>query len=436
MDFIFTLPAIVKILSILCLIILFIKLKLPLGLSLLVGGIFLGATFKMSPTQYLTAFLKGIFSSETINLVVVIVGILILSSALSVSGRLDRIVESFKRIFGESRITLVTFPALIGLLPMPGGAVFSAPMVGAITDKSSLTPVQKTVINYWFRHIWEYWYPLYPGAILAISLSKLPAWKFMLMNFPMTLMALGAGYLIILRKLSLSDKKHRDYSWINIKRFLIELIPILTVIFCMFFLGMLFSKAETLLKVESDFFNKAPIIIGLILSFMWVEYNDRLGWVKIKGILMKKNIWEMAFLVLGLMIFKSVLTESGAVVTMKKEFLDYNIPVLPLIMMIPFIGGLVTGIAVGFVGVSYPIVVSLIMGLGIAPSDTGHLFFISYVAGYTGMMLSPVHLCLLLTKDYFKSGMFRVYTDYLLPTILLTLIPAAIMFFIYRSMQI
>ncbi len=436
MAFILGLPSIIKIFLILGIIVGALKIKIPLWVSLLMGGVFLSFLFSMSAFGYFKAAYTGTVSFETINLIVVIVGILILSNTLSISGRLDRIVISFKKIVGESRISLVTFPALIGLLPMPGGAVFSAPMVGAITDKSDLSPTQKTVINYWFRHIWEYWYPLYPGAILAILLSKIPTYKFMIMNFPMTFAALGAGYLIILHKISLSDKKYRNYSRQNIKDFLIQLLPILIVISSLLILGIAFSQAEKLFKFKSPLLEKIPILIGLVLSFSWIVYSDKLEWKKIKPVFFKKSIYEMAFLVLGLMIFKKVLGDSGAIESIKDELLEYKIPMISLIMALPFIAGFVTGIAVGFVGVSYPIVISLIATLQIPVENCGHLFFIAYVSGFTGMMLSPVHLCLLLTKDYFKSGMLSIYMKYLIPISLLALLPSFLLFYIYKIFQI
>lgn len=436
MEWLIGLPALIKIFLILGVIVFANKLKLPLGLALIVGGIVLALFFKMSPLGYFNSAISGIFSLETISLLIVVVGILILSNTLSISGRLDRIVSSFKDIVGESRISLVTFPSLIGLLPMPGGAIFSAPMVGGITENSSLNPTQKTVINYWFRHIWEYWYPLYPGAILAITLSKLPPWKFMTMNFPMTFAALAAGYYLILRKISLGDKKYRDYSKEKMRKFLFELIPIIIVISSLFLFGIAISEMEQAFKFKSQFLEKCPIFIGLIISFIWIIISDKLKWDKIKSVLFKKTIWEMGFLVLGLMIFKAILTQSGAVETIKNELLKYNIPIISLIMILPFIAGLVTGIAVGFVGVSYPIVISLIATMNLPVEKTGHLFFIAYVFGYTGMMLSPVHLCLLLTKDYFKAGLLSVYTRYLLPITILALIPSFFLYMIYKYFQI
>jgi hypothetical protein len=34
---------------------------------------------------------------------------------------------------------------------------------------------------------------------------------------------------------------------------------------------------------------------------------------------------------------------------------------------------------------------------------------LAYGAGFSGVMLSPVHLCLIVTKDYFKASFKKIY---------------------------
>jgi hypothetical protein len=62
----------------------------------------------------------------------------------------------------------------------------------------------------------------------------------------------------------------------------------------------------------------------------------------------------------------------------------------------------------GFTGASFPLVVGLMAapGSGLTPLAT---LVLAYGFGYMGMMLSPVHLCLLVTRDYFSSSMLAIY---------------------------
>ena len=57
---------------------------------------------------------------------------------------------------------------------------------------------------------------------------------------------------------------------------------------------------------------------------------------------------------------------------------------------------------------------------------------LAFSMGYAGMMLSPVHLCFLLTVDYFSTSLIKVYR-YLVPCVLCVM---AYGILLYQSLQI
>ena len=75
-------------------------------------------------------------------------------------------------------------------------------------------------------------------------------------------------------------------------------------------------------------------------------------------------------------------------------------------MIIPFIAGLTTGIALGMVGASFPIIVQL---AGAEPTTTALLSIaiLGYASGHVGQLVSPVHVCLLVTNKYFATSVVR-----------------------------
>jgi hypothetical protein len=81
--------------------------------------------------------------------------------------------------------------------------------------------------------------------------------------------------------------------------------------------------------------------------------------------------------------------------------------------LLPFLAGILTGITVGFVGVSFPILLALLETGGY---DISHIV-LAYGMGFVGVLLSPVHLCLLVTKDYFKAKFDKVYRSLLIPVL-------------------
>jgi hypothetical protein len=73
-----------------------------------------------------------------------------------------------------------------------------------------------------------------------------------------------------------------------------------------------------------------------------------------------------------------------------------------------------TGLTVGFVGITFPLLLPL-MGVA-APSPA--LVALAFGSGFAGVMLSPVHLCYVLTCDYFQADIARVYHRLFLPSAL------------------
>ena len=124
MEILEAIPALVRVGIVLAAILVLQGLRLHIGLSLLAGSVCLGVLFTMGPGAYLQAAVAGVDSVESIFLMILVGGILVLSNAMNACGQIQRLVESFRALVGESRIMLVAFPAMIGLLPMPGGRCF------------------------------------------------------------------------------------------------------------------------------------------------------------------------------------------------------------------------------------------------------------------------------------------------------------------------
>ena len=117
---------------------------------------------------------------------------------------------------------------------------------------------------------------------------------------------------------------------------------------------------------------------------------------------------KMIYMVAGILIFKGVLEDSGAVERLSREMLDWQIPLISIAMLLPFIVGLVGGITIAFVGATFPILVSLVHSLGQADLMLPYMM-LALVSGFAGVLISPLHLCLLLSNEYFETDLVAVY---------------------------
>lgn len=90
----------------------------------------------------------------------------------------------------------------------------------------------------------------------------------------------------------------------------------------------------------------------------------------------------------------------------RSELNAFGIPLLLLIFLIPFISGVTTGITVGYVGASYPVIFRL-LGMDPGPGVLFSTIVLTHTSGYLGMIFSPIHVCLIVTNEYFKTGLWE-----------------------------
>jgi integral membrane protein (TIGR00529 family) len=402
------------------------RLRVQLSLSLLIGSLLLALLTGLGLEAWIRGAVSAITSLQTLSLAAIIGLILIMSRLMEGSGHMKRLVDSFARLSRDARIVGSVMPALIGLLPMPGGALFSAPMVETSLNQHGVSGEQKTVLNYWFRHIWEYWWPLYPGVVLVIALLGVDTWRFITFMAPLTLLSVVAGVIFILLPLGRIESPREGHpTWSDIKGFVWEIMPILVVILVILLLVGT-TKFLHLFDINIKISGVTSILPGLLAAILWVCLVNRIPLHQFRAASLDKRALPLLFLIFTIMIFKTIMTESHAVLQVRDEMMTYKIPVLVVIMILPFISGIITGIAMGFVGASFPLIIPLFHTA--QTLDYMAYAALAYTFGYMGMMLSPVHLCLLVSKDYYKASLMKSYAR-LLPPVVMVLIGVVVLFF-------
>ena len=228
----YSIPVLVKIFCVFGLILVMNRARLTLSLCMLFGAAVLALWMRMPAMDLIRSISYSLAHLQTVSLVVIVGTNLIISRLMKESGHLERIGACLSKLSGDDRTAGSVMAALIGLLPMPGGALFSAPMVASAFNNRSISGEAKTAINYWFRHIWEYWWPLYPGVVLAVALLEVPTWKFMAFMAPMTGVTVLAGIYLILKPLGgrPSNSVEGGVRAAGIRSFLWEIMPVTVVV--------------------------------------------------------------------------------------------------------------------------------------------------------------------------------------------------------------
>jgi Uncharacterized conserved protein len=418
-----TIPAFVKVgCSFLGMLVLY-QFGMPLGFSILfwAGMLTLWTGAGLAGLHYQAS---SFLMPQNYFLLVAIFLLLFFTEALSATGKMKRTIDALTEWFTSKRLLLGGLPALVGLLPMPGGALFSAPLVASVDGHREILPAHKAAINYWFRHVWEYWWPLYPGVLLSVKYSGLPLGVFFLVQMPFTVAAILGGYFFILRGVKKETNGRTQNARLDMRSAGSTLVPIGLLVI----VSMAGSMLLPHLGVATELASLVAMVAGLVLGLVVIFNKNGTAFRTSLRMLRTKNTWFMMVLILGIQAFAGILKcpldldlQKTAVLTlvsqMQNEFMAMGIPILLVMAIIPFISGAVTGVAFGFVGASFPIVFAFI-----GQNQPMHVIIattvFAYGCGYIGMILSPLHVCLVVTNEYFKTGLFSMYRYIVVPALI------------------
>jgi hypothetical protein len=362
--------------------------KVSLWLSLLLATFLLGILFRLPLLKISTDVVSSVIDTKTLLIIGAFVSILFFSNLLKETGRMNQILEGFRSTLKDIRLVIALLPAIIGLIPIVGGALVSAPMVVEGSDELKLSPERRAFINYWFRHLWEYVLPTYPALVLAGSLIGIPLRKLCWLNLPLTPTAILSGILVGYWGVSRSTKEYDHLSK---------------------------GRAISIL-----FKNLAPLLFALILVVGFkVELVYAFG-VTIAGMIILFRIEgekvvrgfkgsigvELLLAVAFVMGFKKVLESSQAIPVVSQTLSSFGIPLWLIAVLIPLLVGVMTGVTIAPVGIGFPILIPLLQ----THPDFHYYMMLAFAGGIGGVLLSPLHLCLVLTKEYFRAdwkGMYR-----------------------------
>jgi hypothetical protein len=160
------------------------------------------------------------------------------------------------------------------------------------------------------------------------------------------------------------------------------------------------------------------LILALLLAIGWVWQANAMPRAACWAILRQPELLKMIYMVGAILVFKGVLEDGGAVKALSEEMLRWRIPLTPIAVLLPFVVGLVAGITIAFVGATFPILISLIHALGQAHLMLPYMM-LALASGFVGVLVSPLHLCLLLSNAYFQTKLVPVYRLMVVPLIAL-----------------
>ena len=376
-----------------------------LGITLNAAALLL-ALLALDLQQVLNVFVATSTSWLTISLVTASFGIMFLSTLYKETKVIEALSESLSRIVNNSKLLVSILPAVIGLLPVAGGALMSAPLVEAETEKLGLNADKKTYVNLWFRHTIFPVYPISQLLILTALLTGTSISSLIYRQVPVVIGMVMAGYLIGLRT-SVKIKEHFiaeiDRN-AELRRLVIAFLPIIATIVPVVAFGIDVSIAP---------------FLGVV-TLLVIAKSDFKTIVKP---LKEWGIWGITFAAYGAFLFRNVAEAVGISQVFGSFVTTSNVDTFILLLVIPAFLSVITGSPSGGIAISVSILTGIV---NFAPNSASLL----YISSYLGYVAAPTHLCLVLTAEYFKSSLGNLYR-YLIPSLTICYPIAIIVYFLF-----
>lgn len=375
--------------------------KMNIGHSLMVGATFLALINGRNFSYISNVFLKSFIDPTTITLVLTILLITILGHMMEKYLILDRMIISLEQILRSAKATILIAPAIIGTLLVTGGALMSCPVVENLGDKLNLSKDKRASINLIFRHALYFMFPLSTTMILAAEVGNYSIWDFIKLQFPIALAMYIFGYIFYLKDCQEPKMDRIEFKqYIKaITRFLIYSSPILASLLGVVLLNLPFYIS---------------LIFGILLNIMIHSHDKKQD--------IRYNLDEsllttlyhginpsMAMAIIGIMIFKNVINDMDEIYTHLNSLLDKGIPIEILILLACSMISFPLASIQPSIAMLYPIILPL------APDHGTQLLYAMfiYTSAFIFYYISPLHLCQVLTLEYFEVRIKDLYKNYI-----------------------
>ncbi|MGQ9702667.1 MAG: DUF401 family protein [bacterium] len=366
-----------------------------LPLALFCGAIILGL-FTVPPLNILRTFLGTITDISVVLLAFVVFFIPMIGGVMRDSGQMKNIVQNLR--IGKRGIMAVS-PAIMGLLPMPGGALFSAPIMERSGE--GVRDDLKVAINIWYRHLLILIYPLSSDLIATTKIVGLNLYGAILYLFPTLIIAVILGQIFLLNKVRGKIMYKETFSAKNllIPLFIFLIAPVTDFVFRL--IGIFpVKELGTLIGVTTGF------VLSLALS------PRRINLINVFN---EMKPYKFSLILIGIFLFLNIFKISGV------DRIIAAVPFPPLLLCI--VGGFILGVGTGRVLLPSSIIFPIFL---IANNVSLFDFALIYTSIFFGYVISPVHPCIIVTCEYFSTELKKGLKLLIPPAMIIIFVDVAI----------
>jgi len=392
-------------------IVILLRKHIPVGPAMVAGGLFLWAVRSLDVLILGQAIVETLQKGRTYDLVAALALVMCLEIELRTSGTLSGMVQALQRLFSSAKVILAIMPAFLGLLPSLGGARFSAPIVEEASKGLGLNEDEKAAINFWFRHPFEFSNPIIAGMIMACSIAQVSYGNFVVHTFWMSGVCIIVGWLVLIHPIKASATLDIATENLDLHKNILDIALALSPIFGTFLLVVLFKL-------------NASIAMGIMTALLFVILKLLGRELSLKEVVLGAFDKKMFVNVFCILYFIQLLTDTHVLQETVDAFRAAPFPIPIIIATVSLVIGVLTGMSQAHVSIIMPIVAAI---------DPGNLNLaaVAMIFGVAGQMLTPTHMCLIVTLDFFEANIFKTLKPILVIECIVLAIFSSVMYVIW-----
>jgi hypothetical protein len=147
-------------------------------------------------------------------------------------------------------------------------------------------------------------------------------------------------------------------------------------------------------------------LIGVTFSLLLLYFLIHIDGKTYLMVIKKSFTWNLALAIFGIMILREMIKISQMQLFITETMQNLAFPAILIVILVPFLLGVLTGYNLGAIALSYPLVDPFFAFTGVHLVGLTSLIFMSSLIGY---LISPIHLCNVLSSEYLKTDTTRMY---------------------------
>jgi len=396
----------IGILAALIVIIIMINRKNSLSLSMGSGALIILVASGTAPPEAVSVIFQAITAPETVDLVLIVGIITALAGLMHRNNFFEKMVEALRNLLGNDRLTLMLIPGLVGSMPMAGGAIVSAPIVDHLGGQLNLSTSRRSAANNIFRHSWYFIFPLWPTFVLSTRLGGISVQELIMVQWPLTVAMLLAGYYFVMAPIKGSvgktaetrvRKKTGKTKIAEARTFTKYCSPILV---------------SLLLHLAFGIHLALSLIFGMGLALLLEVLGERRAsfrWSRVPMQILRDVNYDVTGAMLAIMVFRAAIEQTDTFELLMLGMLDLGVPLYVIAAGLAAVMGFVTGQHTGTLAIVLPVMVPMATAAG---EPVAVYVMVAYCFAFLTYLISPLHLCQILTNDYFDVAVLQVYRIY------------------------